>query len=70
MEIITNSAQKDCIKLGIDPTPANINAQFIKALKKKIHIVLAFSPYGEQFRTRLRVFPSIISCCEFIFIIV
>jgi dynein heavy chain len=28
-----------------------------------LHVVLAFSPVGETFRTRLRQFPSIINCC-------
>lgn len=28
-----------------------------------MHIVLAFSPVGEQFRNRCRQFPSIINCC-------
>ena len=32
-------------------------------VKQNIHIVLAFSPLGEVFRTRLRMFPSLVNCC-------
>uniref|UniRef100_H2YSE4 AAA+ ATPase domain-containing protein n=1 Tax=Ciona savignyi TaxID=51511 RepID=H2YSE4_CIOSA len=28
-----------------------------------LHVVLAFSPVGDDFRTRLRNFPSLINCC-------
>ena len=28
-----------------------------------MHICLAFSPVGGDFRTRLRMFPSLINCC-------
>ena len=31
--------------------------------RERLHIVLAFSPVGEQFRNRCRQFPSIINCC-------
>ena len=27
-----------------------------------MHVVLAFSPIGEAFRRRLRMFPSIVNC--------
>ena len=29
----------------------------------KIHIILAMSPVGEKFVTRLRMFPSLVNCC-------
>ena len=32
-------------------------------VKKNMHIILAMSPLGEVFRTRLRMFPSLINCC-------
>lgn len=28
-----------------------------------MHVVLAFSPVGDAFRTRLRMFPSLVNCC-------
>eukprot|EP00831_Metopus_contortus_P058317 TRINITY_DN5048_c0_g1_i1.p1 TRINITY_DN5048_c0_g1~~TRINITY_DN5048_c0_g1_i1.p1 ORF type:complete len:850 (+),score=167.87 TRINITY_DN5048_c0_g1_i1:122-2671(+) len=32
-------------------------------VRKNIHIILAMSPVGEAFRTRLRQFPSLVNCC-------
>ena len=36
---------------------------FIKRSRKNLHIVLCFSPIGDTFRTRLRMFPSLVNCC-------
>lgn len=38
-------------------------AFFVSTCRQNLHIVLAFSPVGEQFRNRCRQFPSIINCC-------
>ena len=35
---------------------------FVKACKDKLHIVLAFSPVGEEFRKRLITFPALVNC--------
>lgn len=40
-----------------------IYAYFVAQCRERMHIVLAFSPVGEQFRNRCRQFPSIINCC-------
>eukprot|EP00961_Rhodomonas_salina_P063758 857225-Rhodomonas_salina.13 len=44
-------------------TPADAYAFFIDRCKANMHIVLAFSPVGDAFRTRLRQFPSLVNCC-------
>ena len=36
---------------------------FVQRCRDNLHIVLTFSPVGEQFRNRCRQFPSIINCC-------
>ena len=36
---------------------------FIKKCKNNIHIVLAMSPIGDDFKRRLRMFPSLVNCC-------
>ena len=36
---------------------------FIQRVRERLHMVLAFSPIGDAFRTRLRMFPSLINCC-------
>jgi dynein heavy chain len=37
---------------------------FIKKCKNNIHIVLAMSPIGDDFKRRLRMFPSLVNCCS------
>ena len=32
-------------------------------VRKNIHLCIAMSPLGETFRTRLRMFPSLVNCC-------
>lgn len=36
---------------------------YLGRVKSNIHVVLAMSPLGEIFRTRLRKFPSLVNCC-------
>lgn len=49
--------------LQIEITPINMYNKFIERVRRNLHLVLAFSPIGEAFRTRLRMFPSLINCC-------
>jgi dynein heavy chain len=35
----------------------------VQRCRENLHIILAFSPVGAQFRDRCRQFPSIINCC-------
>ncbi|KAM7079135.1 dynein axonemal heavy chain 6 [Molossus nigricans] len=36
---------------------------FINRIRQKLHIVLCMSPVGEAFRSRCRMFPSLVNCC-------
>ena len=63
LEDITNVGRPECQKKGLQPTDMNIMTQFIARVKKNIHVILAMSPIGEAFRSRLRMFPSLINCC-------
>lgn len=36
---------------------------FIQRCRDQLHIVLAMSPIGDAFRSRLRKFPSLVNCC-------
>ena len=40
-----------------------IYAHFIGRVRDKLHIVLCMSPVGDAFRTRCRMFPSLVNCC-------
>ncbi|XP_055958183.1 dynein axonemal heavy chain 3 [Patella vulgata] len=47
----------------IELTPLNMYNKFIERMRRNLHVVLAFSPIGDAFRNRLRMFPSLINCC-------
>lgn len=36
---------------------------FENSAKDSIHVVLAFSPIGDDFKRRLRMFPALVNCC-------
>lgn len=36
---------------------------FLKKCKQNVHIVLAMSPIGDDYKRRLRMFPSLVNCC-------
>lgn len=40
-----------------------IMIDFIIKAKSNLHVVLAMSPIGEDFKRRLRMFPSLVNCC-------
>ena len=39
---------------------------FISRVRDKLHIVLCLSPSGEEFRARLRTFPSLLTCMSIV----
>ncbi|KAJ8599349.1 hypothetical protein CTAYLR_005359 [Chrysophaeum taylorii] len=48
-----------------DPTcvePGQIYEFFLSEVRKNLHVVLCFSPVGEDFRTRCRKFPALVNC--------
>ena len=38
-------------------------AYYINRVQANLHVVLCFSPIGDMFRNRLRMFPSLVNCC-------
>ena len=63
LETISTACRPECQKKKIPPTKLNIFAQFLSRVKSNTHVVLCMSPLGSAFRTRLRMFPSIVNCC-------
>jgi dynein heavy chain, axonemal len=47
----------------IEMTPINLYHKFIERVRLHLHIILAFSPIGDNFRNQLRMFPALINCC-------
>jgi len=63
METIATACRSVCQSLGWQPTKANLFSAYLSRVKKNVHVVLAFSPVGDAFRNRLRMFPSLVNCC-------
>lgn len=63
MDEIISSCKTDCIRKGLQPNKMNIFTQYLIRIKNNIHIIIAMSPLGEAFSTRLRMFPSLVNCC-------
>ena len=55
--------KSECLRRNIPLNKMNMFSCYLGKVKTNIHIVLAFSPLGEIFRTRLRMFPSLVNCC-------
>uniref|UniRef100_A0A8C3IXY3 Dynein axonemal heavy chain 6 n=1 Tax=Chrysemys picta bellii TaxID=8478 RepID=A0A8C3IXY3_CHRPI len=47
-------------KAGLFPA---VFQYFVNRVRQKLHIVLCMSPVGEAFRSRCRMFPSLVNCC-------
>lgn len=47
----------------IDTTPLALYGYFIERVRECLRIALAFSPIGDAFKNRLRVYPSLVTCC-------
>ena len=61
MEDIVTNCKADCVKKNLQPNKMNISSMYLARVKRNIHIVIAMSPIGEAFATRLRMFPSLIN---------
>ncbi|XP_071441952.1 dynein axonemal heavy chain 7 [Hetaerina americana] len=65
-EIIEKMRQKDRQKDKSQQTDGSSLAlfnMFVTTVKEQLHVVLAMSPIGNEFRNRLRMFPALVSCC-------
>lgn len=51
-----------CKALGIVPDKKNLWSFFISEIKRNLHVVLAFSPVGDDFRNRAKKFPALVNC--------
>ncbi|KAL7709319.1 dynein heavy chain cytosolic putative [Lotmaria passim] len=63
LELINEKFRSVCVSESLPTTKVSVYARFVKEARANLHLVLAFSPIGEAFRSRLRMFPSLIACC-------
>ena len=47
---------------GMDANKDTLYNFFVQEVRRNMHIVLSFSPVGDAFRERLRMFPSLVNC--------
>eukprot|EP01033_Poteriospumella_lacustris_P002495 gene2501-1816_t len=62
VDAIVNSVTNKVKALGKVPDKGNCWEFFISEIRRNLHVVLAFSPVGDAFRTRARKFPAIVNC--------
>ena len=64
MSAIMEGLAKDCAQAGVNAgIPAEVYSFFVERVRTNLHMVLCLSPIGDAFRTRLRMFPSLVNCC-------
>eukprot|EP01046_Picozoa_sp_COSAG06_P089123 COSAG06_NODE_35516_length_459_cov_0.911111_1_plen_152_part_11 len=56
-------AKKEAGKGFID-TADNLYKFFVDRVRDRLHVCLCFSPIGEKFRNRARMFPGLFACCS------
>ena len=44
-------------------SPSDVMDYFVKCCKRSLRVVVAMSPVGGDFRSRLRRFPALVNCC-------
>ncbi|GLI62391.1 hypothetical protein VaNZ11_005010 [Volvox africanus] len=63
LEAITNAMRPIMSAAGLPITKMGIATTFVNRCRAFLHLVLCFSPIGDAFRQRLRMFPSLVNCC-------
>lgn len=47
---------------GVEDSPGPIFSFFVDKVRRNLHMALCFSPVGDAFRFRARMFPGLINC--------
>ena len=63
LEPINKVGRQICQEKGLQVTIMNMFQAYLSQVKRNIHMVIAMSPMGEIFRSRLRMFPSLVNNC-------
>ena len=64
MAALVEALNKPAIEAGVNTAvQAEMFNYFVSRVRTNLHLVIALSPIGEAFRTRLRMFPSLVNCC-------
>lgn len=63
MEEINQVYQPRLQSMGLATDKNTVYKAFVNRVKENLHIIIAMSPVGSAFKTRLRMFPSLVNCC-------
>eukprot|EP00163_Fabomonas_tropica_P009439 TRINITY_DN1923_c0_g1_i1.p1 TRINITY_DN1923_c0_g1~~TRINITY_DN1923_c0_g1_i1.p1 ORF type:complete len:2652 (-),score=902.80 TRINITY_DN1923_c0_g1_i1:9-7298(-) len=63
---IVNAVRPLAKRAGKLETRDVVFQHFVHLVRENLHVVLAFSPVGDTFRNRIRMFPSLVNCCTII----
>lgn len=63
LEPIMAVGKTECARKNLTLNKMNMFQCYLNRVKQNIHLIIAMSPLGEVFRTRLRMFPSLVNCC-------
>ena len=62
-DAVVNDVRPLAKAAGKQETKDVVWLHFVQLCRENMHIVLAMSPVGDGFRTRCRMFPSLVNCC-------
>ena len=57
-----NKIRNEAKSAGYNDTPDELFDYFLDKVRKNLHLCLCFSPVGDAFRFRARMFPGVINC--------
>ena len=63
IEKIISAVRPLASKAGKSERRDDVYAYFVSLVRQNLRVVLAFSPIGDSFRNRCRMFPSLVNCC-------
>jgi len=61
MDSIVNAMVNKVKAIGQTPDRANCISYFLNQVRRNLHVVLCFSPVGDDFRTRAKKFPALVN---------
>lgn len=59
---ILGKVRSEAKQAGLEDTPDVLFEFFQDKVRKNLHLALCFSPVGDAFRIRARMFPGVINC--------
>jgi len=62
LDVLLGKVRAEAKGAGFDDTPDALFSFLLDKVRKNLHLSLCFSPVGDAFRIRARMFPGIINC--------